>query len=725
MKRLAFGISLFLGAAAWCAPSTCIDARIKAEANRVNGRYAVGETAVVTFTAVGTNGLPLTEGKLRVSLDNFGRRKVSERTVDLSKENPFTVSTTKETPGFMRCTVGGVDGVTTRSNADWVKGPYVYGVGFDVEKIASGTPDPADFDAFWSQAIAACEREVPLDPRLERMPEKSTADVDYFRVSFATVQGRRVYGWMSRPGDLAKGPYPVRVSVPGAGIGALGVSVEKGAVHFLLNVHSYPQLEDGGEKNGGARKAKYDAQDREFAAPRGVKRYCQAGIHESREAYFYYATILGVNRAVNWLAAQPWCDRADFTYSGTSQGGGFGLVLTALNRNFTRSCIFVPALTDLLGFKVEDRQSGWPQIIEAQKPENRAAAERWAPYFCGVNFARRIHVPIRFVVGFSDNTCSPNAVFAAYNACPSADKAILDGLAMGHNVYGDFYAYLAAWQKCSKPKTARYRFLAFNIWGDFFGNPCAERDLGEVEVIGAWKPDVVGLQEATAGFWKSRLFGEMEKAGYAVVGRGLGPNGKDASDPVLYRRDAFELLDSGAEWFCPELDYSKGAVWAVLRDRANGKKIAVFASHYWWRYDGPGDDWIRKDNSRRLVERMRQVAAKHDAAIIGGGDLNAPMDSAAMKHLLGEGWRDAQCTAVVSPRGFPTEHGDPVRDLNGRYVGVNACRGINRCRPKFQYLDHVFYDPNRVTVERFDVDVSPKACSVSDHHPIIADFDVR
>jgi len=28
-------------------------------------------------------------------------------------------------------------------------------------------------------------------------------------------------------------------------------------------------------------------------------------------------------------------------------------------------------------------------------------------------------------------------------------------------------------------------------------------------------------------------------------------------------------------------------------------------------------------------------------------------------------------------------------------------------------------------VKRFDLDISPKACRVSDHHPIIADFDFK
>ena len=214
-----------------------------------------------------------------------------------------------------------------------------------------------------------------------------------------------------------------------------------------MNVHSYAQPEGPGGYSSPERQRLYAAQDERFAKPCGVKRYCQAGIHKSREDYFYYASILGINRAFNWLATRPECDKRNFTYSGTSQGGGFGLMMTALNKNITKSCIFVPAITDLMGYRQEDRQSGWPRLIEAQRPENRAAAEKWAPYFCGVNFARRISCPVRFVVGFADVVCTPNGVYSAFNVCPSKDKRIYDGIGMGHGVFGNFYKELSTWER--------------------------------------------------------------------------------------------------------------------------------------------------------------------------------------------------------------------------------------------------------------------------------------
>ena len=114
-------------------------------------------------------------------------------------------------------------------------------------------------------------------------------------------------------------------------------------------------------------------------------------------------------------------------------------MLTGLNGHFTRSCIFVPAICDFLGYLCEDRESGWPKLIEAQLPENREAAIRNAPYFDGANFAARITCPVRVVVGFSDCHCPPASGYAAYNLIPAADKAILHGIGMGHGVFQRFY----------------------------------------------------------------------------------------------------------------------------------------------------------------------------------------------------------------------------------------------------------------------------------------------
>ena len=50
-----------------------------------------------------------------------------------------------------------------------------------------------------------------------------------------------------------------------------------------------------------------------------------------------------------------------------------------------------------------------------------------------MNFARQIDVPVGFVVGFLVTVCPPHAGYAAYNVCPSKQKAIFDSIGWGHD----------------------------------------------------------------------------------------------------------------------------------------------------------------------------------------------------------------------------------------------------------------------------------------------------
>lgn len=404
--------------------------------DHTNCLYRCGEEAVFTVTA-SEGGRQATKGTVSLKVDNFGKKVFQSRTVDLAKENPFIVKGTKDIPGFLRLTIK-------------QPGPkeFVWSVGYEPEKLAPGSACPADFDAFWADAVKKLDETVPLDARMERFGLMCDAKRNVYYVNFATVGGRRVWGLLSEPKDLSKGPFPVRINVPGAGPAQGFVQGDDTFIGLTMNVHYYPTVPGCGRQGVGTEpvRALHQAQNDEWQRKYGTRGYQLSGIAKGREDYFYYGALLGINRAINWLASRPECDRTNFTYGGTSQGGGFGFMLTALNKNITRAAIYVPAITDLCGFRQDDRMSGWPRLIEAQADDEKAAAEKWAPYYDGAHFAARITVPIRVVVGFADCTCPPCAVYSAYNAIPSKDKAIFHGFGMGHSVFADFYRRIGAWQ---------------------------------------------------------------------------------------------------------------------------------------------------------------------------------------------------------------------------------------------------------------------------------------
>ena len=392
------------------------DGRVSVSLDRKNATYRCGEAA--TFSVAGAE-------KVSWTLDNYGARVLDRGDADLVKDRPLEVKGTMDRPGFLRLTVRDAGGKILRR----------YSAAFEPQRIRTAVPKPKDFDAFWNGAMARLERKVPLDPRVERVPEFSTEVADVYRVSFATFGGR-VYGSLTVPRGAKGRRYPVRVGVPGAGPGFImprGKRLNGSSIELVMSVHGFP-IPDSEEE----RTRLYEAQEkacRQVHGPSNARAYPVKGLTQTREDVHFYPIILGINRAVDWVAKRPDVDPGRFTYSGASQGGGFGLYLCALNRHFTRAYMGVPALTDLLGCKADGRQSGWPRILEyeTQKdPARLAKIEKNAPYFDAAYFAERITIPVRLSVGFIDESCAPHAVCAAYNAIPAADKRLYHGIG-GHH----------------------------------------------------------------------------------------------------------------------------------------------------------------------------------------------------------------------------------------------------------------------------------------------------
>ena len=397
------------------------------QADRASHVYACGESVTFSLQVLGKDKQPVREGLLCVTLTNFGTQQLANATFDLAKANPVTSKGTLGEPGFLKCTA------TVKLDKEY-RG--LSGVAYEPGKITAGSVRPADFDAFWEAAVQKLDTEVPLDPRVDRIEKFCTEKHDCFKVSFATFDSQRVYGFLSVP--KGAGPFPAEVNVPGAGPGVVGPSAgmaDRGFIHLVMNVHPFEPAADAETQ-----KKRYGEQDKRLNAQYGVPRYCHAGA-ASRETYFYYRIILGLNRAVNWLATRPDVDTKRFVYTGTSQGGGFGFILCGLNRHFTKGVMHVPAITDLLGFQ-KGRDSGWPKLIENMREQDKDAALKVAPYFDGAHFAPRITCPVRVSVGFIDETCPPAAVYAGFNALRMKDKAISHGFGMPHRVLPQIYEQL-------------------------------------------------------------------------------------------------------------------------------------------------------------------------------------------------------------------------------------------------------------------------------------------
>jgi len=267
------------------------------------------------------------------------------------------------------------------------------------------------------------------------------------------------------------------------------------------------------------------------------------------------------------------------------------------------------------------------------------------------------------------------------------------------------------------------KYMCFNIWGDYFGNPVYERDLKEAAFVMRNAPDIVGMQEVTPSFWKSRLF-EKLSADYGFVRCEGSP--KAEFNPLLWRRSRLDLIEGGTHIYAAKdnPEGSKGFGWGVFRDKATGRMLIAYSTHLWWKNQrSPVDGAMRVRNVRELLAKIAELQAKHGCPVVGGGDLNCTRAQAEDGVLtpLAEwekaGFADAQYM-VPGASQYSSNHGDPRRDALGIYRGWIRPEAGD---PK-NSLDHVHYTTNGIVPLSLVVDRSQDALEVSDHSPVIFTF---
>jgi len=300
-------------------------------------------------------------------------------------------------PGFKACKYEfSVDG---KKYGDLVK------VAFSPEEITSFTPVPADFEKFWKAALKEA-RKVPLEVEYYDVPEATNATMETKLVHLRVSRDKWFYGYLTRPLDGKK--HPVVLVPPGAGSNKISPSdyfSKEGYIYLKIEIHGNDQRLPDAEYNQ-MRQQRCDG-------------YMRRGM-ESRETYYYKDVYTGCARAVDFLCSLSDWDGRNVIVTGGSQGGALTIVTAALNEKVTLCAPFYPALCDLTGF-LNGRAGGWPKFFSGYYKDGRIdipqqTAVGTLQYFDVVNFARLLKVPVFMSWGYSDDTCSPTSVWAAYNA---------------------------------------------------------------------------------------------------------------------------------------------------------------------------------------------------------------------------------------------------------------------------------------------------------------------
>ena len=112
-----------------------------------------------------------------------------------------------------------------------------------------------------------------------------------------------------------------------------------------------------------------------------------------------------------------------------------------------------PAITDISGFLDDGRQSGWPTLPEKMRGKPLFdGMMKWLPYFDCAHFAPRIRIPTRWLVGFTDELCTPQSIWAGYNCLTCPDRRIVCWPGLNHGCPAAVFsqatkALEASWQQ--------------------------------------------------------------------------------------------------------------------------------------------------------------------------------------------------------------------------------------------------------------------------------------
>lgn len=222
-------------------------------------------------------------------------------------------------------------------------------------------------------------------------------------------------------------------------------------------------------------------------------------------------------------------------------------------------------------------------------------------------------------------------------------------------------------------------------------------------------PDLLGMQEVLLSQKQ-----DLERAlpEYQLVGVAR-DDGRDKGEfsPLAFRRDRFELIDSGTFWLSEtpatpgkgwDAAYPRIATWALLHDRRSRRSIRVVNSHF----DHVGV--VARHQSAALLQRWLQEGARAKLPTILMGDFNSTPDDSGYRLLADtqtSGLRDARLASQTPAYG-------PPGTFNAFKIDSNAAAPI----------DHIFVS-DRFVVENFAVVTQHWGGRLpSDHYPVIANL---
>ncbi|MBQ7916245.1 MAG: hypothetical protein IJ315_05605 [Firmicutes bacterium] len=254
------------------------------------------------------------------------------------------------------------------------------------------------------------------------------------------------------------------------------------------------------------------------------------------------------------------------------------------------------------------------------------------------------------------------------------------------------------------------RIMTSNIWGDYFNNPVSVREDLLYSVFQKYDADIIGMQEATPGWYAGELFAKLQE-NYCLLGSET--FNTDDYVPLAFKKK-YTLLDKGYELLQETPDRSKAITWAVLQD--GDKTFAVCNTHFWFMM-GPEHDLIREENARQMSTLMCYIHDTYHCPVFAFGDMNTTPSSSVFEiydhnHIYRLFPFAAEKTDLITYQDYP------VLGEDGRY------HGTLREGDQSLAIDHIVGLGDGYTVSSYIVATDRNALDSTDHSPVYADIEL-
>ena len=251
------------------------------------------------------------------------------------------------------------------------------------------------------------------------------------------------------------------------------------------------------------------------------------------------------------------------------------------------------------------------------------------------------------------------------------------------------------------------------------------------------QPDSIGMQEVTTG-WIYRMDNFAFNQSYAGVGEGRTPGGEASS--IYYRKDKFDLVDSGTFWLSETPDvagsyleaslYPRICTWAHLRDKVTGFEYIHVNTHL-DHLGGSDGRTLRTAQIRVILEYLKTLP---DVPMVMTGDFNQAKTNgddeiyAMYKNVLGISKFTASNGEKMTGN-FADARADAADTVSAdAWASMTSYwqEGTDKYNPAKKPIDYVFY-----TAEDFDAMVYRNihyhrdGIYMSDHLPQYCELHVK